>query len=147
MLDINIPPIGHLIKEVTAAAKKSPGIIIVSGNNQNWNTYVALETCSDITSTLGKSVVGVSTVDTQDQYKPDWLEVVAPESLSQDTLVWAGALRDTEKGSQLIELAKNHLVLCIMHVPGGSKNIIERLVEMGCAAAEDHVLAILSEAA
>ena len=76
------------------------------------------------------SLVGIKSMDLNDQYGLPWLELLDEKDLKSNNFVWTGAVRDIEKCKQIIELAKNHIVIAITHFDQGSSGVIKNFKEM-----------------
>lgn len=134
MIEINIPEQTKKQLEKLKDSLPSKGLVLVVGSSdQNWNMYILMEVLSFITENMNgasKDTV-VDLGKDEDYYYCDWMRTVTPNDVGAAKLVYAASIRNEQKAKDVFAIAKNQIVLGLIHANDGKTGVITRLEEYG----------------
>lgn len=133
--------IKNQVDEITEQIKRSftdnKGLVLVVSSNQNWTAYmsmVVLNIFNDLTALRrGDQSRQVVTIGEKDQYSWDdsmGCTTVAVSELTPEQIVYARAIRNTEKAQDVLTAANTCLVVAIVHVIS-AQGVSRRFEDMG----------------
>ena len=138
MIEIKIVNQYTRIKEQLQSVTLEKGIIMITGSDQNWNTYMLFMVLGLLREIKGGVLEGMpALVDAEtDSYITPWMKKVDPAVVVSGQIVYGGDLRDEEKLKNALTVADRCLVIAIAHVNSAEGARI-RFKEMGAIPKEE----------
>lgn len=138
MITISIKnQVDEITKQISQSFTENKGLVLVVDSNQNWTTYMSMVVLNIFNNMTAGCELDQSrqvvTIGEKDQYSWDdsmGCPTVSVSELTPEKIVYARAIRNTEKALDVITAAKTCLVVAIVHVLA-AKSVPLRFEDMG----------------